>query len=128
MPPSSVWAAKIDVAQEASKCEMCEIDRLIWFAVVAFKPVKAGVDFVPVIIDPHGPANRLGPKPRLVSDQDDRLAHALCKSMVSQHPPSTRCLSRDQNTTARQRVKILADYRGIEDGLAGVCDERRNAS
>jgi hypothetical protein len=84
---------------------VCQINRLTQFAAIVLEPVKARVDFVPMIVDPQGPANRLGPKPCLVPDEDDRFAHALCESMVRQHAPSVLRISRDQNTAACQGVE-----------------------
>src|SRR5262249_14112475 len=103
--------AEVDVAQQASKCEMRKIDRSVQFAIVGFKPIESRIDLVPMVINPGRPTSRLGPKPCLVSNQDHRFTHALSEGVVSQHAPAMPRVLRNQDTATGQGIEVFADYR-----------------
>src|SRR5262249_48715228 len=97
--PPVIGPAEVYITQQTSQCQMGKIDWLAQLAVVSLEPVKARIDFVPMIIDPNGPTSRLGPQPCLVTYQDYRFAHSLREGMICQHTPATRLVSRDQDIT-----------------------------
>lgn len=61
---------------------MSKIDRLVQLAGVAVKPIKAGMDLVPMVIDPDRPTSALRPEPCFVSNEDYGFAHPLCNGVV----------------------------------------------
>src|SRR5262245_53702095 len=100
--------AEVDIAQQASKCEMSKVNRLVQFALIVLKPVKARIDLIPMIINPGRPTSRLGPKPGFVSNQDHRFTHALSEGVVCQHAPATAHVLRNQDTATNEGIEVFA--------------------
>ncbi len=126
-PPGPLGHAEIQVAEQAPQGQVRDVERIGELGAVVTEPFQAGIDPIPLVVDPELPAALLGAQRRLVAHRKRGLAHSVGQRVMGQHPPAVRSvLPRKEAAATGQSIQVLTNNGRVIDRRAVIAQQRRN--